>query len=172
MRLAARCAIRQYAAAFWVAAVGIAVMLGWLIVLGVHWWMAAAIVLFIVAAHLIVVRVVAETGLPFIEPRSAPRRFTRSARRNGLMRDIYFAAVYSVLGPLTTCDGLTTFATNGLGVCRKAGVSRAQRRKVGTVIAWTLIVGFVIAAFTTLHCQYSYPMPASQEASPAEFLLR
>ena len=159
---------RQYAAAFWVATIGVTVMLGWLIALGVLWWMAAAIVLFIVAAHLIVARVVAETGLPFYRTTiSTSQIYTISPPKWFNARDIYFAAVYSVLGPLTTRDGLTTFATNGLGVCRKAGVSERSGGKVGAVIAWTLIVGFVIAAFTTLHCQYSYPTPASQEASPA-----
>jgi hypothetical protein len=158
---------RRYAGAFWVATIGVFVMLGWLIVLGVHWWMAMAIVLFIVVAHLIVARVVAETGLPFYRTTiNTSQLYTLAPTKWFTARDIFFAAVYNVLGPLTTRDGLTTFATNGLGVCRNAGVTERSRGRVGGVMAWTLIAGFVIATVVALHCEYSYPTPASQEASP------
>src|SRR3954462_14662461 len=56
---------RALAGAFWIAIVGIVVMIAWLKVVGVQIWVAALIVAFIVIAHLVVMRVVAETGLPF-----------------------------------------------------------------------------------------------------------
>jgi hypothetical protein len=156
-----------YAASFWIAVAGTAVMLGWLWIVGVHLWVAVLIVAFILAAHLVVARVVAETGLPFYRSGiNASQVYGNFSPQNFSTRDIYFGSVFNVLGPLTTRDGLTTFATTGLGVCKATGVEDGGRRRLGGAIALALIVGFFVAFFATLHCQYSYPTPGSQEARP------
>ena len=62
----------------WVVMAGSAVMLGWLLVVGVKPWMALG-VLFLLAVHVIVARVVAETGLPFIRAYASPIQVCTSA---------------------------------------------------------------------------------------------
>jgi hypothetical protein len=160
----------QYRVALWIATIGTAVMVGWLCFLGVKLWFAALVVLFIIAAHLIVARVVAETGLPWYRTGiSVQQVYTNLSARLFSGRDIYFANVFSVLGPLTTRDGLTTFTAHGLAVCENADVAqrRSERRKLGAAVAWTLLLGVLIAFFTTLYCQYSYPTPVDGATVPA-----
>jgi hypothetical protein len=159
---------RTYALTFWIAIAGVVTMLGWLWVVGVQLWVAAMIVSFILAAHLVVARVVAETGLPFYRSGiQASQVYTNLPAAAFTGRDIYFAGVFTVLGPLTTRDSVMTFALHGMGVTRAAGVAdRAERRGVAAAIALTLIVGFGVAAATTLYCQYSYPTPMTRDAVP------
>jgi hypothetical protein len=158
---------RAYSISFWVAAIGIATMVTWLCVVGVRPWMAALIVLFILTAHLVVSRVLAETGLPFYRSSIAVSQVYANfspAWVGG--RDLFFAGVFTVLGPLTTRDGLMGFATTGMGVARNAGVGPGEHKRVGAVLVWTLLLGFVIAAASTLYCQYSYPTPIGREETP------
>ena len=157
-----------YRSTFWVAAAGTVVMLAWLIAVGVRPWMAGLIVLFIVVAHVIVARVVAETGLPFYRTGINVQQVYSNLPAAMLgARDVYFASVFNVLGPLTTRDSVMTFAQHGLGVAASSGVDEKRQRGLGRVMAWALMIGFLVAAPATLWCHYSYPTPSSQEARPA-----
>jgi hypothetical protein len=158
---------RTYRLSFWIVVVGIAIMFTWLCVLGVHAWLAGLIVLFILAAHLVVSRVVAETGLPFYRTYiSSSQIYTNLSPALFHARDIFFAQVFTVLGPQTTRDSLMSFALHGQGVCERAGVDRNNFRRIGLVIAWTLIIGSLVAGAMTLHCQYSYPTPMTRDILP------
>ncbi|HEV2293085.1 MAG TPA: DUF6785 family protein [Tepidisphaeraceae bacterium] len=158
---------RAYALSFWVVVIGIMVMVAWLWSVGVQLWMAGLIVLFILAAHLVVSRVIAETGLPFYRSGLAVAQVysTLSPALVGA-RDVFFAGVFTVLGPLTTRDGLMGFATTGLGVTKTADVQQRERRRIGGVVVWTLLIGFIIAGAVTLYCHYSYPTPLGREDVP------
>lgn len=158
---------RTYALSFWVAVIGILVMILWLRTVGVQLWMAGLIVLFILTAHLVVSRVIAETGLPFYRSGIAVAQIysTLSPALVGA-RDVFFAGVFSVLGPLTTRDGLMGFATTGLGVVKSADVQQRERWRIGAVIVWTLLIGFLIAGAVTVYCHYSYPTPLGREDVP------
>lgn len=156
--------------AFWIAAGGIAVMVGWLLVVGVQAWVAGMVVGFILLAHLVVARVVAETGLPFYRSSlAASQVMTNLAPAAFSGRDVFFANVFTVLGPVTSRDSVATFATTGLGTCRQAGIDEGRRARLGlgAVIAWTLVVGCVVSAVATLYCHYSYPTPMVRETVPA-----
>jgi hypothetical protein len=143
-------------------------MMIWLRVVGVHLWLAALIVLFIVLSHIVVSRVLAETGLPFYRSVIAVSQvYTTMPIKWFTGRDIYFAGVFTSLGPTTTRDGLMGFAMHGMGVAREAGVTERDRRKLGYVIAWALLVGFLFAGVVTLWCQYSYPTPMQAATVPA-----
>jgi hypothetical protein len=156
-----------YRSTVWVAIGGTIVMLAWLIVLGVKPWMAGLIVLFILAAHVTVARVVAETGLPFFRSGlSAQQVYTTLPARLLSARDVYFAGVFNILGPLTSRDSVMTFAQHGLGVAQQGGVDEKRQRGVGGVMAWALLIGFCAAGPATLWCHYSYPTPPSQESRP------
>jgi len=159
---------RTYALSFWVAVIGIIVMVAWLRVVGVELWMAGMIVLFILAAHLIVSRVIAETGLPFYRSSINVQQFYSNLTPALVgAKAIFFSGVFTVLGPLTTRDGLMGFATTGMGVAKNSGVEERERRRMGAVIVWTLLLGFVVAAAATLYCQYSYATPIGREEVPA-----
>jgi len=117
---------------FWVAIGGVAVMLGWLCFVGVQPWMAGVIVLFIIASHLIVARVVAETGLPLYRTGLATSSVHQSADDLVQARDIYFASVFNILGPMDR-ESLMTFATTGLAICKRLG---APAKRLG----WAMII--------------------------------
>jgi hypothetical protein len=158
---------RKYAASFWIATAGILIMLAWLRVVGVHLWMAAVIVLFILMAHLVVSRVLAETGLPFYRSMITTQQvYTNLSPALVSARDVFFAGVFSLLGPLTTRDGLMGYATTGLGVVKNSDVAEGERRRLGGAIVWTLLLGFAVAAAATLYCHYSYPTPLNREEVP------
>jgi hypothetical protein len=158
---------RSYRLCFWAAALGIATMVGWLCVVGVHWWMAAAIVAFILTAHLVVTRVVAETGLPFYRSNIDVSQIYNNANPRWFsMRDAFFSGVFSNLGPQTTRDSVMVFTTTGVGVCEEAGVERERRRNLGGPLFVALLIGFVVAVGVTLHCQYSYSTPLDKLSSP------
>jgi hypothetical protein len=157
----------NYRVAFWIAVGGVIVMISWLTVLGVKVWLAVLIVLFIVLAHLIVSRVLAETGLPFYRSGIAVAQvYTNCPTSLFTMRDIYFSQVFTVLGPLTTRDGLMGFAMTGLGITKSAEVPPREQRRLGWPIGTTLLLGCIVAAFVTLYCQYSYPTPPTDNTVP------
>ncbi|MEO6435050.1 MAG: DUF6785 family protein [Tepidisphaeraceae bacterium] len=159
---------RLYRNTFWIAMLGIVGMLGWLLFMGVSFWVAALIVVFILTAHLIVARVVAETGLPFYRCGIAPSQIYRMFSAEALgARDVYFAGVFNVLGPIGSRDSVTTFTQHGLAVCDNVEEGTSQRRGLGRVIAWSLLVGCLVAAPVTLWCQYSFPTPSAMETKPA-----
>jgi len=161
---------RSAAIAMWIAVVGVIVMIGWLRVVGVQLWIAMLIVAFILMAHLVVARVVAETGLPFYRSGIAVAQIESlmPVKWFGL-RDIFFSCIYTVLGPITSRDSLTTFTQQGLGIYDKAAGTPAKKGRsgLGLVIAWSIILGFAVAAFSTLYCQYSYPTPVAADQVPA-----
>jgi hypothetical protein len=134
----------------------------------VKFWLAALIILFILTAHLIVARVVAETGLPFYRSGIAVSQVYRffPAATFGA-RDIYFAGVFNVLGPISSRDSVTVFAQHGLAVNDNINDGAASQRGLGRVIAWSLVVGCLVAAPVTLWCQYAYPTPSALETRPA-----
>jgi hypothetical protein len=155
---------RACATAFWIAILGTIVMIGWLRFVGVQIWEAGMIVLFILTAHLVVARVVAETGLPYYRSGIAVSQLNSLLPTSAFsMRDVFFSLVYTILGPLTTRDSATTFAMQGMGIAHGAG----EKRKLGGVIAWALLVGFIVGAYATLYCQYSYPTPQAADQVPA-----
>jgi hypothetical protein len=159
---------KAYRGTIWTLIIATLVMLGWLRFVGVQWWMAGLIVLFILAAHVIVSRVVAETGLPFYRTGiSVSQIYSNLQPSLFSARDIYFANVFSVLGPVTTRDSIMTLSQQGLGVCDTAGLSPRKHPGLGRAIGWAMLIGCLVAAPVTLYCQYSYPTPASGEVSPA-----
>jgi hypothetical protein len=134
--------------------------------LGVHWWMAAGIVLFIAMAHLVVSRVLAETGLPTYRSNIGVAQIYNNLPVGWFTgKDIYFAGVFSILGPLTTRDGVMTHAMHGLAVAKQAGVEPGESRRVGAAIVWALLLGAVVAVTSTLYCQYSYDTPMTTASS-------
>jgi hypothetical protein len=157
----------RYRFSFWTVVVSILVMVGWLAVVGVQVWVAATIVLFILVAHLVVSRVLAETGLPtFRSGLSMSQVFTNLPIGWFGGRDIYFSSVFTILGPVSTRDGMMGHALHGQVICKEAGVPSGERRWIGLAAAWALLLGVVVAVGSTLYCQYSYDTPTTDKVSP------
>jgi hypothetical protein len=157
-----------YRLSFWLATAGTAVMLGWLWVVGVHLWTAVLIVLFILMSHLVISRVLAETGLPTYRAAMGVSQVTRLFPISWLSaRDVYFGGVFTALGPLTTREGVMPLTMHGLGACETIEPEQRNRRGLGVVVAWALLLGCLVAAAATLYCHYSYVTPAHEGGLPA-----
>jgi hypothetical protein len=158
---------RSFALAAWFVVIGILVMIGWLAFLGVHLWMSLLIVGFILTAHLVVTRVVAETGLPFFRCGIAAAQVYSLLPVTAVGgRDVYFASVFTILGPLTTRDSVMTHAMHGSIVARLNGVAERFQFRLGALIVWTLVLGFLSAAGATLFMHYTYPTPPTRDVIP------
>lgn len=158
---------RGGAVSFWCLILGIVLMLGWLKTVGVQLWVAGFVVMFTLAAHLVVSRVVAETGLPIYRCGIlVTQLFSIWPVTWFTLRDIFFSLTFHVLGPVTTRDSIPTLAMHGQGICANSGVSGKSFNRLGAVMAWVLIVGFVVAASATLYCQYNFPTPGTAEVVP------
>jgi hypothetical protein len=158
---------RAYRLAFWIAAGGVAIMTAWLLAVGVQLWMALLIVLFILAAHLLVSRVVAETGLPIYRTTILVQQVYSNLPIHWLTgRDVYFAGVFSLLGPMNSRDSMACYTMHGLGICEEESPGLTAKKKLGAVIAWAIGIGFVVAAAATLYGQYSYVTPTAADENP------
>jgi hypothetical protein len=152
----------------WTALIGIIVMIAWLKLVGVSPGMALLIVAIIIAAHIVVARVVAETGLPFFRTSiNAPQIYTNFPVSWFSAPSVWFSHVFNVLGPITTRDSLAVTTQIGLETAENAQPGMRTKRGMGRAIGWTLLIGCLVAGPMTLYCQYSYPTPSSAEAKPA-----
>jgi hypothetical protein len=158
-----------YRLTFWIAVLGITTMIGWLLFMGVTAWVAVLIVAFMLLAHLVVTRVVAETGLPiFRSSVTAAQVYTNLPPSWVSGRDVYFGGVFTVLGSVSARDSAMTLTQQGLGVAREAGHGEDARswRKLGAVVAWTMLLGASVAIAATLYVHYTHPTPVSRDFKP------
>lgn len=157
----------RYRLSFWLFLGGCATIVAWFLWAGVAWWMAPAICAFLVLAHLITARVVAETGLPiFRSSIQTSQLYSNLPIGATTSRDIFFAGVGTSLGPLGTRDGLAGLTMEGLGVAESQMDVERERRRIGGAIVLTLIVGIVVAATVTIACQYARPTPTDRSLLP------
>lgn len=159
----------SYRLTFWLAVAGLVVMAGWLVVVGVQVWMAVLIVLFTLLAHLVVSRVVAETGIPFYRSSVQVSQVYGSLPPTWFSgRDIWFSGVGTVLGPLGSRDSVMALTQQGLGIAERCGADAPgrHRRPLAALVGWSLLLAFGVSAVTTLYCQYTYPTPILREIVP------
>ncbi len=161
-----------YRLSFWLALGGIAVMFGWLVFLGVSLWIAALIVAFIVGAHLVVTRIVAETGLPFFRSGIvASQVYSNFPVSWTTPKDVYFATTFNLLGPLTTRDSVMVAATHGAAAATACNAGfddppRSQRWRLGFALVLALVVGTAVAGASTLYAHYNWPTPTLRGVPP------
>lgn len=161
-----------YRLSFWLMLIGIAVMIGWLVVVGTSPWIAVLIVAFIVGAHLVVTRVVAETGLPFFRSGIvASQVYANFPIEWTTPKDVYFATTFNLLGPLTTRDSVMVAATHGTAAASACGAGfddapRSQRWRFGFAMLLALVVGTAVAGASTLYAHYHWPTPTMRGAPP------
>lgn len=156
-----------YRLTFWLAVAGLTVMAGWLVVVGVQVWLAVLIVLFTLLAHLVVSRVVAETGIPFYRSSVQVSQVYASLPAGWFSgRDIWFGGVGTVLGSLSSRDSVMAFMQQGLGIAGRCGVDSQRRRSQAGLVAWSLLLAVGVSAVTTLYCHYSHPTPILRDVVP------
>jgi hypothetical protein len=162
-----RGADNKYRFSFWTVIVSMAVMVTWLTVVGVQVWVAGLIVLFILMAHLVVSRVLAETGLPtFRSGLTMTTVFTNLPIGWFGSKDIFFSSIFTILGPVSTRDGMMGHAVHGQVICKESGVPDRERGWIGGAIAWSMVLGVIVAVGSTMYCQYSYDTPTSDTVKP------
>ena len=149
---------------------GIALMITWLLVVGVTWWMALAIVGVILVSHLVTARIVAETGLPFVRVDIALAQiFTNFPPALLTGKDLFFSGAMQSLGPIATRESVLTFSQHGLTVCDQAEVDTARlRRRLMAVILWTITLSFTVSAASSLWCYYRFATPLSPRIQHAK----
>jgi hypothetical protein len=138
---------------------GVAAMLVWLSVVGVQPIVAIAIVGMILLSQLVVARVVAETGLPFVRSYlSLPAMYTNFAASRLDGPDVVIANLTHMIGPHATREAVGTFAQHALEVHASAAPA-PRRRSLFALIAWAMLLGYAVAAFSSLWCYYHYATP-------------
>ena len=149
--------------AFVVATLG---MVTWLVLVGVSPWFAVVIVGFILAVHVIIARIVAETGLPFMRIVASLPQVTSNAAPSLLSgRDMFFNGVSNYFGPVGSRESLLPHALHGAQVAQGDDESPARRRGVMAAMVWALAVAFVVSAVASLWCYYTYTLPLNRGAT-------
>jgi hypothetical protein len=142
------------------------VMLEWLTALGVQWWMAILIVLLLLIAHLVVARVVAETGLPFIRSYVNPLQVVTNLPVGALTgRDVFFSGVFTMNGAINTRESLLGYAVHAEYIADAVPSLHDRPRTVVALIGWGTFLGAVVSAAASLHCYYRYSTPLAPGAS-------
>ena len=142
---------------------GICVMIGWMLLVGMSLWVALAVLFFMLLAHVVTSRVVAETGLCFVRSdTNAWYVFTDSSPSLMSQKDVFFTGVFTATGPITTRESALAYTQQGLVTASNLGMEqpRMMRRLVG-LIAWSLAISVVVSATSSLWCYYTYATPIS-----------
>ncbi|CAN5619233.1 hypothetical protein BH10PLA1_BH10PLA1_13230 [soil metagenome] len=153
----------RYRVEVFTAILGPSIMTGWLLVAGVHLWVSVVIVTFVLMAHVLVARIVAETGLPFIRIISTPLQLI-TALPTSLFRanDVYFASVFQLNGVHLTRESLLAFSMHGLRVNESIQSPQKSQRGLLALMAWAAVFGFVVASASSLYCYYHYSLPLAE----------
>lgn len=163
----ARNALGEYRGILSMLGLGIAIMLGWLMYFGVSPAMALLIVACLLMAHILVSRIVAETGLPFIRSFVTPEQFYMPYNMPVSTRDVYFGQVFAMNGAFETRESLMTFSQHGLRVWSLATDGLKRYRAVGVLIAVTLVVSIFSGTWSSLYSYYTYTTPLTSRNSDA-----
>lgn len=148
-----------YRGPFFTAIGGIIIMLVWLSFVGVGMKMGVLIIVFLLLAHLVVTRIVAETGLPFYRYMGDTQQVITNLPVNSFTgRDIFFSQTMTMMGPYASRESIMTFALHGFRVADGAA-SPTRRRSLVGAMGLALVISFVCASASSLWCYYNYSNP-------------
>ena len=155
----------SYRAAMLVMVAGLIVMTLWLVLLGAHLWVAGLIIAIAVLGQVVTARIIAETGMPAFGTIVYPAQiYTTLPAAWYSPQDIFHLSVATITGPSHTREGLLPYALHGMYVNDREGMPRGQRIGLLGLIAWALVLGTVVAAYSSLRCYYTYVTPLSIKA--------
>ncbi len=147
---------------------GMIVMIGWFLVVGMQTWAALAMVLLILLSHLVVTRIVAETGLPFFRFVGEAKQIFANVPASAVrIKDVMIAGMtVQPIGPMGTRESLLTFATHAYRIEQEVSPDQPRYRLLTGVMTWALVVAFVVGTFASLRMYYTYSTPITTEANP------
>jgi len=146
--------------------VGIAIMLTWLSVMGVHLLLAMAIVYVLLLGHAITTRIAAETGLPYYRSMVTTAQIYRALPIHWFFpRDIYFAGLVDGNGPYQARESVFCFSLHALWVADASNPSAQRQRRLLTAMAWALLLGCFVGIISSLECYYHYSQPISPQTA-------
>lgn len=149
--------------------VAIAGMFVWLSVVGVGPIFTTMIIVVVLSVHILLARVVMETGIPFlrIQP-TVPQIMTITAPQLLTGKEMFFSSTSTYFGALATREGLLPHALHGLQISQSVEDNAPRPRSIIVVMAWALMVAFVVSAISSLWCYYTYASPIGGNASGLE----
>ncbi len=135
-------------------------MASWFMILGASWWLACAIVLMILMAHLITARFVAETGMAYVRmPVNFDQMLTNLPATALTPQGAYAYGIGHYGFMQGARESTLTFALHGIQTVEESGASPRAKRAVPPIIFSTLAIAFIAAAIASIWCYYSYAIP-------------
>jgi hypothetical protein len=159
----------SYRVSAWIALACMLIMGGWLVVIGVSVTATLICLAFLVGGHIIISRIVAETGLPFMRVNIFPNQIITRFPVSGFSgRDVFMAGTFYLTGTLTTRESLMAFATHGMTIADGAHdeqMPRSTGRKIFALFAGALLLSFVVGTISSLWSYYNYAAPLKAGAT-------
>lgn len=136
---------------------GTAVMAGWLLIVGVSLWMTLLIIGVVYLAHVSTARIVAETGMPIIRTMPVMQQIFQNIPPSAMSgKDVFMAGHTTANAIFFNRESMMGLAQHGLVINEGAESVPRESFKLAGVIAWTLVIGFLVASASSLTCYYSY----------------
>lgn len=147
---------RMLRAAGWMLAAGCLGMALWLLWAGVHPGWVAAFVLTGFIVNLLVARIVAETGLPFIRITGMNPHYFMAMLPVGMLTaaSIYMAGFISIIFQYGSRVSATVMTTHAIALDRET--SPRQQLRTGYLLILILVVGLMVCGAVHLKMGYSY----------------
>ena len=134
---------------------GLAVMLGWFLAARVSWWAAVAVLVLLLAIHVVMARVVAESGFFVLGTEAVPSSVVMGVVPPGMVTGPT-AATFTLQRGIMMHDFkeiLLPFVMNGIRGADQAG---QRLRQVLAVFAATVVVALLSSAYGRISTYYKY----------------
>jgi len=147
-------------------AAGCAGMTAWMIVVGVPVGWAIFYIGFVFMACLLVTRIVAETGLPFVRIDMGGQIFLAKLAPVSWLTPaaIYFSTVVAILFEVGSQVSAATLATHALGLDEQAKPRRQARTAL--LLVGLLVIGLVVCGAVHLQANYTHSMTLNGVEQP------
>jgi hypothetical protein len=146
--------------------IGLAVMFAWLMFIGASWWLAGLSIAFVLLAHVITSRIVAETGIPYV--RTTPTVLQALTLMPEILpasaiapRNLFIGSIFSLNGAFNTRETLLGLSQHGMRLLDGTGAMPRGFVRLATLLGWTLAISLVASTWSSLTCYYSYATPLS-----------
>jgi hypothetical protein len=138
----------------------IAIMFTWLLVVGCSVGIAIVCILTILTAHIVTVRVVAETGLAFIRVHIATDRILMALPPSLMSpRDGFFFGALNYTFMQGARESAFGFALHGLQVTEMSEIAPEEKRRLPAIFFGTVVIAFLAGGMASLWCYYHYAIP-------------
>lgn len=141
-------------------ALGGAIMFGWLLMVGVRPHYAMLFLGCGLLAHLVVARVIAETGIPLFRSTLIPNQIITTLPVGSVTgKEVFFSGVTGMLGAWTTRESSLAFGLHAMRVTDEQEPTPRQRTQLMGLLVWSLVLAFGVGCASHLFCYYRYATP-------------